>query len=472
MLDRTKHRRWSDDQRRLACRLLFIALVLVPGLSVAWFAARPVSPGEISDALRLRTGIEISIGSVGTPRPGELILQAVTLPGPAGPLAEIGGMQVLLGEETGLHVAGTVRMEVGQFTALAEKFCTAALPATKSQLASAKPFHLRFERILLASSQSPDARPEELILAPVECVFAKNTERSVAVIRFRQAGQSAEQVVELAYERRLAGGGHEDWLRLDSCGAELPLWLAEGFCPWTRSLGSQSCFAGGLLWKIEKGRAVQGTLQGTLTDLDLAGLSQVLPLGLQGSALQIGFQSSFEAGKLVTLEAESWSQIENPTPATVAFLEGMGWEVAGVASAAGSNQPTGPKSWNMALNCRLQSGQFDCWPRPEYGSVIAWDSSLVPVVQTVGSVQTRVPLEQLATCLFRSASGGTALSGNRVAVPSGAINDREVAFLSLFQLQDGPAAIPHGSREEPAVGPDGSPSPVRIASEHDPAVNR
>lgn len=65
----------SDNQRRLICRLAFLALCLAPTLVTVYQIAHPQTANDWELALRAELGVDTKISSVETPNPGEVILR-------------------------------------------------------------------------------------------------------------------------------------------------------------------------------------------------------------------------------------------------------------------------------------------------------------------------------------------------------------------------------------------------------------
>lgn len=433
-------RRWSDDQRRLACRLCFIALVLVPVLWVLQIAVAPHDPEGLVAALQSRTGLDTSLHFLRTPRPGDCEVYGLSIACGSQPPCEVGLVRAKSGQGLELYIPGTVRLTVGQLQALLDKSLDRILPDSVASLAEAAPTSLRCDRVLLSRDSSrgvaPSAAPPaELMLESLKCSLTPGPGRVRMNVSFRIAGGGSARPVELVFERSLGSHAHREHLRADTGDTFLPAWVLVPFYTEAIEWGEAAAFAGTCEGDLDAGGQLTGTVRGAVKQLDLAGLSRGSGTFLTGVADLGKLECQLDEGRIAAFSAEAWVEQVQPDPDQIRLFRSFGWQVA-ESMPMGANQSVGVEAWTLAINVQLSGGMMVMVPSPLNRSVIGVDRGNHPVIELVGGEPQPVPVERLAASLYGS--------GGEAGVPAPGLDNRMVGFLDRFRFSDGfqPAAEP------------------------------
>ncbi|HMP80468.1 MAG TPA: hypothetical protein PKD54_13520, partial [Pirellulaceae bacterium] len=112
----------SDDSRRLLCRLIFIALCLLPTAVVVYRIFHPVTPQQWSQRLQATLGIDALIDRVETPQPNITILRSVHIrDSQLRTLARLGSVRIATDSQRRINVDEPVTMSAAGLANLLQR---------------------------------------------------------------------------------------------------------------------------------------------------------------------------------------------------------------------------------------------------------------------------------------------------------------------------------------------------------------
>ncbi|MEE2826609.1 MAG: hypothetical protein VYE64_08280 [Planctomycetota bacterium] len=272
-------RRMSDNNRRLVCRLLFLALCAVPTMSlVYWITHRP-GIREWQEAVQAKLGVEIEIDSLETPRPGETILRGIRVNQPF-------GKTVHHINEITVMTAPTHRVVVSDMVSVAPEDLLELIHQASQHAflvgRISQPWQIEFQTV--AVDPNPDSSDLGLVLSPLQIDIRQDDHGVMATANFQRSGiedsESMECQVFYPHEPQVL----RPEIYVDTRGNRLPCWLATDFVEDLASMGEEATFSGTATLLIDDENRVSGKLTGVFDQINLHDLGEPVHQRLSGMA--------------------------------------------------------------------------------------------------------------------------------------------------------------------------------------------
>ena len=238
------HNELSDNQRRFACRILFLLLCALPTAFIIYQACHRKSADDWAQLIQSQLSLETQIGSVETPRPNEAVLRDIRFADENGnEIFSAMEATILFGEVNRIIVKDQLRMTSA---GLNQALNNVAKKVVNPHLNQQK-WTIDIREALIASDQdSLSGLSESLLLSPVVIDVVPDFEGVRATMSTPIQGQDlslAENWVTCQIEKNR--NSNQFKIELDTRDSTpLPCWLAFDWFPELRKFGYQSGFAG------------------------------------------------------------------------------------------------------------------------------------------------------------------------------------------------------------------------------------
>ncbi|MCH2183549.1 MAG: hypothetical protein MK108_16240 [Mariniblastus sp.] len=271
--------RISDNNRRLACRLLFLALCAVPTASlIYWIAHRP-GIRDWQESVQAKLGVEIEIESLETPRPGETILRGVSINQPFGKtIHRINEITIVAGPTHRVFVSDMVTVAPEDLMKLVQQASQHAF-----QLGSiSHPWQVVFQT--MAVDPNPDSPDLGLVLSPIRIDISQDVNGITATANFQRSNNEAAESMECQVFYPHDPQVLRQEISLDTRGNSLPCWLAKELVQDLSSMGEQATFCGTATLLIDIENRVSGEFSGVFDQINLQDLGEPVHQRLSGMA--------------------------------------------------------------------------------------------------------------------------------------------------------------------------------------------
>ena len=266
----------SDNQRRFACRIIFLLFCAIPTIGVVYFAAHRRSAPQWAGLVQSQLGIETHIGSVETPRPGELVMRDVRFVDRRGvEILSLIEATVLAGQPNQIIVQDQLRIDsVGLHQLLGQ--LTERMVSPDIQQSA---WNINLREAVVMSQPNESGQRESLRLEPVNLFVAATNDGVRATLKTPIAGADQsrdENWVIAAVERSIATPDLR--VEIETGDTQLPCWLAHPWVPQLKRFGYAAEFNGAV--RIMPGDdSWRGTLAGNFFRVDI---SQFVDAGFDG----------------------------------------------------------------------------------------------------------------------------------------------------------------------------------------------
>lgn len=271
--------RISDNNRRLACRLLFLALCAAPTISlVYWIVHRP-GIHEWQEAVQAKLGVEIEIDSLETPRPGETILRGVRVNQPF-------GKTVHRINEITIMTAPVHRVVVSDMVSVAPEDLLKLIQQASQHAfligSISQPWQIEFQTV--AVDPNPDSPDLGLVLSPLQIEIHQDSNGVMATAKFQRSGTEYSESMECQVFYPHDPQVLRQEICVDTRGSCLPCWLVTGFVDDLTSMGDEATFSGTSTLLIDAENRVSGKLTGVFDRINLQDLGEPVHQRLSGMA--------------------------------------------------------------------------------------------------------------------------------------------------------------------------------------------
>ncbi len=279
---------WSDNQKRIVCRLAFLLLCALPTVATVYQILHPQTAEQWEQRIQSQLGVRTRIDSVETPGPNETILRGLKFFDAEGhPILEATELRVLFGEvnrvqidhsiwltSDGLqHIVGQINERVIRSHSVQPRWIVSIQSAVvksdsvkDDHFGSLKPRELWLENALIDMDSS---------IAPETAQLATTARLDFQLVNLAAPTPAGEPNViscSLRREKIPSANGtnlSEQWINLNTGTDALPCWLASQWLPEiTEIMGTEVTFSGAL--KIDAGSPVlQGQAQGHFDNVDM-----------------------------------------------------------------------------------------------------------------------------------------------------------------------------------------------------------
>ena len=294
----------SDDSRRLLCRLIFIALCLLPTAVVVYRIFHPVTPQQWSQRLQATLGIDALIDRVETPQPNITILRSVHIrDSQLRTLARLGSVRIATDSQRRINVDEPVTMSAAGLANLLQRLPEYLLHPGADQGV----WKVELRQLTIADGPWETAR-DQRTFSPVEIQVQRDDEQIVCLLRCRLLGQTEPgEPIELLATRTRDGESWRESIRFSTGVYALPTWLVSDLEIGLVELGDR-CHFRGHVSADRAPRGWNGQFAGVFTHLDLEHLADQSGLALGGTSRLVVRRCDFFGYQIGWLDASLESQ--------------------------------------------------------------------------------------------------------------------------------------------------------------------
>jgi hypothetical protein len=253
---------WSDNQKRILCRLAFLLVCALPTSVTVYKILHPQTADQWEQKIQAQLGVRTDIDSIETPSPYETILRGMKFyddDAEGTPILTATELRIQFGEINQVVIDHPIRLDSDGFQHIVERVNQRVI-----QSHSVQPrWIISVRRAELVSSSVFDDHfgsdtPRELWLEHLLIDMESGSDATAARLDFQLVAQSAPtpagtpNVVSCFVERQriptVPGNGlPEQWLTLNTGNDALPCWLIDQWLPEIAAhLGTEVTFAGEL----------------------------------------------------------------------------------------------------------------------------------------------------------------------------------------------------------------------------------
>lgn len=275
---------WSDNQKRIACRLAFLLLCALPTAATMYQILHPQTADQWEQRIQAQLGVRTHIDSIETPGPNETILRGLVFydnDAERTPILNATELRIQFGEINQVWIDHPVWLKSDGFQHIVEQInqrvirSHAVQPRWRVSIRSAV-----VESNIVTDDPFGSTTHRELWLQNAMIDMASDFDATVARLDFNlvdpaaptPAGDPNAISCSLRREKAPTDAGvslPEQWINLNTGTDALPCWLASEWLPEiAENLGTEVTFSGGL--EIDTGSSVlQGQAQGHFDNVDL-----------------------------------------------------------------------------------------------------------------------------------------------------------------------------------------------------------
>lgn len=165
------HHELSDNQRRTICRVLFLALCLLPSCATIYTAFHKPSAKQWAQQIHAELGLQTRIGNVETPLPNKLVLRNLQMFDADGlEVIDVLEARVTLGDENTIQINAPVTLTRRGM----DRFMDEVTDRVVRPRDSFKPWRVQFADVEILSGEKNDLRCKTTRLAPLN-IYVKNS---------------------------------------------------------------------------------------------------------------------------------------------------------------------------------------------------------------------------------------------------------------------------------------------------------
>ena len=257
----------SDNQRRFACRIIFLLFCAIPTIVVIHFVAHRRTASDWAQIIQSQVGIQTHIGSVETPRPGEMIMRDVRLTDQRGvEILSLMEATVIAGQPNRIIVDDQLRMDSAGLHQLLNQLTDRMVSPDIKRSA----WNVDLREAVVMSEPNELGQRESLRLHPVNLFVAATNDGVRATLKtpIADTDQSRdENWVIAAVERSLTTPDIR--VEIETGDTQLPCWLAHPWVPQLKRFGYAAQFNGAFR-VMPDNDSWRGTLAGNFFGVDIS----------------------------------------------------------------------------------------------------------------------------------------------------------------------------------------------------------
>ncbi len=271
--------RMSDNNRRFACRLLFLLLCAGPTLLMTYWLTHRPGVTDWQEAIQAYLGLEINIDSLETPYPGETILRGVRIEQPFGAATyQVNEITIQTGNTNCVYINDLVSAAPEDLLRLLQQTSQHAF-----QLGHiSEPWQIVFQT--MAIDPNPESPDLGLILSPIQVDVSQDSRGVTATAHFQKANLDSTSPMQC----RVFYPRDHDKLRqeieLDTGTSHLPCWLVDKLVGELANMGELATFCGTASLLVDTENRVSGRFNGLFDNINLQRLGEPVHQRLSGMA--------------------------------------------------------------------------------------------------------------------------------------------------------------------------------------------
>jgi hypothetical protein len=276
----------SDNQRRFLCRVLFLALCLIPTCVTFYCAFHKPTPEQWAQRIHAELGIKTRIGSVETPLPNKVIFKRLRMfDAEDREVVNVLEAKVTLGDENQIQIDVPVQVSRRGM----EHFLTESTDRVVRPREGFKPWRVQFADIEILSGEQMDIANEAIRFAPLNALITNSVQgiKAELLTPVAEFDPNHPRWVVCTLERGLRENETKFTFDNSADSQAMPCWLAQGkVTQLERHVGDRAGFKGVAQVWLQQGEPVC-ELDGTFVNVDLSRHERNYSRPIEGAAYQV-----------------------------------------------------------------------------------------------------------------------------------------------------------------------------------------